>query len=167
MQQQYSRITDGISSGEEWLTTLQHNYNCTGEREASESRVAKCHAEKREFLIKSISQKGRAEESAVAAASLHYVELTFAHVSISCDGAPLPGLLARAPRRQAHQAHAVLQLCNGRKPDDIACSLRLDGYRKPFLNGQNAVLGGGEPQLTYYEPASPSSLSSAMSLSRV
>ena len=45
--------------------------------------------------------------------SFHSAELTFAHVSISCDGAPLSGLLTRAPRRQAHQAHAVLQLCNG------------------------------------------------------
>ena len=45
--------------------------------------------------------------------SFHSAELTFAHVSISCDGAPLSGLLTRAPRRQANQAHAVLQLCNG------------------------------------------------------
>ena len=43
------------------------------------------------------------------------VELTFAHVSISCDGASLSGLLTRAPRRQAHQAHTVLQLCKGRE----------------------------------------------------
>lgn len=38
-----------------------------------------------------------------------YIALTFAHVAVTSDGASLPRGVAYTPRRQAHQAHAVLE----------------------------------------------------------